>query len=98
MEYILFRAEDYDEFIVLRGKRVKTEEHPFWPFFHATFILDKASALRVGNEQITVSESEILSDCEVPEVPVEASVPKPTAPVQSPKPKPPVQLTLWETV
>ena len=29
MEYIMFSAADYDEFIVLRGKRVKTEEHPF---------------------------------------------------------------------
>ena len=97
MEYIMFSAGDYDEFIVLRGKRVKTEEHPFWPFFRATFILDKASAMRLGKERITVSGSDILSDCEVPEVPVEASVLKPSAPVQSPKPEPPVQLTLWET-
>ena len=93
MEYIMFSAADYDEFIVLRGKRVKTEEHPFWPFFRATFILDKASAMRLGQERITVSESDILSDCEVP---VKPSAPKPP-PVQNPKPKPPVQLTLWET-
>ena len=102
MEYIVFSGGDYDAFSVLRGERVKTEEQPFWPFFRVTLILDKASALQVGQTRITVSEAEILSDCEVPVVPVEASVPKPSAPVlsvpvQSPKPKPPVQLTLWET-
>ena len=98
MEYILFSAGDYDDFIVLRGKRVRTEEQPFWPFFHAIFMLDKASAMQIGEEQITVCESDILSGCEVP---VEASVPKPaapvlSAPVQSPKPRLPVQLTLWK--
>ena len=101
MEYILLSVGDYDDFIVLRGKRAKTETLPFWPFFHATFILDTASALQVGQKRITVSESDILSDCEVPVVPVEPSVPKSapvlSAPVQSPKPKPLVQLTLWET-
>ena len=92
MEYIMLSAGDYDEFIVLRGKRAKTDVLPFWPFFRVTLILDKASAMRVGQRRITVSESDILSDCEVP---VAASVPKPPPPVQ--KPKPPVQLTLWET-
>ena len=105
MEYILLSAGDYGDFIVLRGERVKTETLPFWPFFQATFRLDKASARQLGQTRITVSESEILSDSEVPEVPVipvEASVPKPpvrvpSAPVQSPKPEQPMQLTLWET-
>ena len=102
MEYIVFSDGDYDAFSVLRGERAKTETLPFWPFFRATFVLDKASALQVGHKRITVSEADILSDSEVPVVPVEASVPKPSAPVlsapvQSPKPKPPVQLTLWET-
>ena len=100
MEYILLSAGAYDDFIVLRGERAKTETLPFWPFFQATFMLDKASARQLGQTRITVSESEILSDSEVPEVPVipiEASVPKPSAPVQSPKPEQPMQLTLWET-
>ena len=102
MEYILFSGGDYGELTVLRGERVRTEEHPFWPFFCVTLILDTASAQQIGQKRITVSEAEILSDCEVPVVPVEASVPKPSAPVlsapvQSPKPQPPVQLTLWET-
>lgn len=91
MEYILLSNGDYDAFIVLRGKRAETEEHPFWPFFRVTLILDTASAIRVGQRRITVSESDILSDCEVP---VATSVPKPPPSVQ--KSKPPVQLTLWD--
>ena len=37
MEYIMLSAGDYDEFIVLRGKRAKTDVLPFWALLSCYF-------------------------------------------------------------
>ena len=53
----------------LSGERIPTEttDTSIYPFGHAvTLKLSPHSAARVGQEIITISEAEILSDCELP--------------------------------
>lgn len=58
----------FDEFIVVSGERIETQADPnFYPFTHAvTFRLCPEDAARIGQEVITVAESAILQDCELP--------------------------------
>lgn len=70
-ELILLEGLDYkgfDEFIVVSGERIETQADPnFYPFGHAvTFRLCHRDAVRIGQKIITVSESAILTDCELP--------------------------------
>ena len=57
-----------DEFICVSGERIETQTDPnFYPFGHAvTLRLCPEDAARIGQEIITVSEAEILIDCELP--------------------------------
>lgn len=57
-----------DEFICVSGERIETQSDPnFYPFGHAvTLRLTPESAARIGQEIITVAETEILQDCELP--------------------------------
>ena len=57
-----------DEFMVVSGERIETQADPnFYPFGHAvTFRLSPEDAGRVGQKVITVSETAILQDCELP--------------------------------
>ncbi|MCY3739963.1 MAG: hypothetical protein OXH00_02975 [Candidatus Poribacteria bacterium] len=72
-----------DEFMVVSGERIETQADPnFYPFGHAvTFRLCQRDAGRIGQETITVAETAILTDCdlpsEAPELPaVETHTPK----------------------
>lgn len=66
-EWILLETE-CDECIVVSGERVETETDPiFYPFTHAvTFRLCPQDAARLGQEVITVPETAILVDCQLP--------------------------------
>ena len=72
MEYVIIHSVDnngQDEFMCLSGERVETEptDTSIYPFEHAvTLRLSPDSAARIGQEIITVSETEILQDCEIP--------------------------------
>ena len=57
-----------DDFMCLSGERIDTEtDAGVYPFGHAvTLRLSPDSAARVGQDTITISESEILQDCEIP--------------------------------
>lgn len=89
-----------DEFIVLTGKRIKTQRHDtVYPFHHAaTFQLDARSAARIGQNTITVSEAELLIDAAADwkEISV-ATVPVFDVPVVDVPYIEPSQLTLWES-
>lgn len=83
----------YDEFIVVSGERIETQADPnFYPFTHAvTFRLCHRDAVRIGQKTITVSESAILTDCELPK-----ATELPAVEVETHTPKLPTkQLTLW---
>ena len=58
----------FDEFMVVCGERIETQADPnFYPFGHAvTFRLCHRDAVRVGQKIITVAETAILVDCELP--------------------------------
>ena len=58
----------FDDFMVVSGERIETETDPnFYPFTHAvTFRLSPEDAVRVGEKVITVAESAILQDCQLP--------------------------------
>ncbi len=76
-------AKGFDEFMVVSGERIETQADPsFYPFGHAvTFRLCHRDAVRVGQEIITVAESAILQDCELPkatEVPAVEAVTRKT--------------------
>ena len=64
----------YDDFMVVSGERIETQTDPnFYPFTHAvTFRLRHRDAVRVGQKIITVSESAILTDCDLPKATAEA--------------------------
>ena len=71
MELIILEGigdKGFDEFIVVSGERIETEtDSNFYPFGHAvTFRLCANDAARIGQEIITVAESEILQDCDLP--------------------------------
>ena len=57
-----------DEFVCVSGERIETETDPsVYPFGHGvTFRLTPQDAARIGQEVITVAESEILQNCELP--------------------------------
>ncbi|MDE0423539.1 MAG: hypothetical protein OXN25_01585 [Candidatus Poribacteria bacterium] len=81
MKELIVLEVDVDEFIVVSGERIETETDPnFYPFGHAvTLRLCSEDAARIGEEIITVSEAEILQDCELPkatELPAEVSDPR----------------------
>ena len=68
-----------DEFMVISGERIETETDPnFYPFTHAvTFRLSRKDAVRVGQEIITVSETAILTDSDLPkatQLPAETAI------------------------
>ena len=76
MKELIILEIDVDEFICVSGERIETETDPnFYPFGHAvTFRLCPEDAARIGEEILTVSEAEILQDCQLPkatELPVE---------------------------
>ena len=71
MEHVIIHGVDNngaDTFMCLSGERIPTEtDTRIYPFEHAvTLRLSPHSAARIGQEIITVSEAEILSDCELP--------------------------------
>ena len=57
-----------DTFMCLSGERIETEtDTSIYPFEHAvTLRLSPDSAARIGQDTITVSEAEILQNCELP--------------------------------
>jgi len=61
-------SKGFDEFMVVSGERIETQTDPnFYPFTHAvTFRLCHRDAVRVGQKIITVAETAILEDCELP--------------------------------
>ena len=70
-EFVIIQGVDNngaDTFMCLSGERIDTEtDTSIYPFEHAvTLKLSPDSAARIGQEVITVSESEILQDCEIP--------------------------------
>lgn len=68
MKELIILEVDVDEFICVSGERIETETDPnFYPFGHAvTLRLCPEDTERLGQEIITVSEAEILQDCELP--------------------------------
>ena len=68
MKELILLEVGVDEFICVSGERIETETDPnFYPFGHAvTFRLCPEDAARIGEEIITVSEAEILIDCQLP--------------------------------
>ena len=68
MKELIILEVEVDEFICVSGERIETETDPnFYPFGHAVTIrLCPEDAARIGEEIITVSEAEILQDCELP--------------------------------
>ena len=87
-EYVIIHSVDnngQDEFMCLSGERIETEQTDtsIYPFGHGvTLRLSPDSAARVGQEVITVSESEILQNCAIPmatELPTEAEAQPETA-------------------
>ena len=72
MEYVIIQGVDnngMDTFMCLSGERIETEttDTSIYPFEHAvTLRLSPDSAARVGQEVITVSEAELLQNCEIP--------------------------------
>jgi len=81
MKELIILEVDVDEFICVSGERIETETDPnFYPFGHAVTIrLCSEDAARIGEEIITVSEAEILQDCQLPEAATEL----PAAPVET---------------
>ena len=71
-EYVIIQGVDnngMDTFMCLSGERIETEttDTSVYPFGHGvTLRLSPDSAARVGQEIITVSETEILQDCAIP--------------------------------
>lgn len=67
MDYIMLEISEGD-FMCLSGERIETEGDPsVYPFGHAvTFRLSPQSAERIGQDTITVPESAILQNCELP--------------------------------
>ena len=68
MEYVIIQTGE-DDFMCLSGERIDTTETDagVYPFGHAvTLRLSPDSAARIGQDTITISESEILQDCEIP--------------------------------
>ena len=57
-----------DELMVVSGERIETQADPnFYPFTHAvTFRLCHSDAVRVGQKIITISETAILEDSQLP--------------------------------
>lgn len=51
------------DFMCLSGERIETETDPIG---HATFRLSPHSAERIGQETITVPQTAILQNCELP--------------------------------
>ena len=83
MKELIILEIDVDDFIVVSGERIETETDPnFYPFGHAvTLRLCSEDAARIGQEIITVSEAEILQDCQLP--PEATELPKDTAETQT---------------
>ncbi len=76
MKELIILEIDVDDFICVSGERIETETDPnFYPFGHAvTFRLSPSDAARIGGQEIiTVSEAEILQDCELPKATAETS-------------------------
>ena len=65
----------FDDFMVVSGERIETQTDPnFYPFTHAvTLRLCREDTARLGQEIITVAESAILQDCQLPKATAEAS-------------------------
>lgn len=99
MKELIILETEFDEFIVVSGERVETEtDTNVYPFEHAvTFRLSPQDASRLGQEVITVPETAILVDCELPkatELPAAnetAVTNEPTNDVRNPA----VQLTIF---
>ena len=68
MKELILLEIDVDEFICVSGERIETQTDPiFYPFGHAVTIrLCPEDTQRLGQEIITVSEAEILQDCDLP--------------------------------
>ena len=68
MKELIILEVEVDEFICVSGERIETQTDPnFYPFGHAVTIrLCPEDAARIGQEIITVSEAEILQDCDLP--------------------------------
>ena len=83
----------------LSGERIDTAEtdSSVYPFGHGvTLKLSPDSAARIGQEIITVSESELLQDCELPkatELPAVETQPEPEPAITTGTPN--KQLTLF---
>ena len=90
MERVIIEMGE-DEFMCLSGERIETETDPsVYPFEHAvTLRLCARDAARIGQETITVAESAILQDCELPK-----ATELPAAETQAAK-RPTKQLTLF---
>lgn len=82
MKELIILEIDVDEFICVSGERIETQTDPnFYPFGHAvTLRLCSEDAARIGQEIITVSEAEILQDCQLPEA---TELPEDTAETQT---------------
>ena len=82
MKELIILEVEVDEFICVSGERIETATDPnFYPFGHAvTLRLCPEDAARIGQEIITVSEAEILIDCEIPKA---TELPKDTAETQT---------------
>ncbi|MCG9132743.1 hypothetical protein J5I95_13780 [Candidatus Poribacteria bacterium] len=96
MEYVIIHGTDHtgeDTFMCLSGERIETEtDTSVYPFQHAvTLKLSADSAARIGQDTITVSESEILQNCELPKA---TDLPAETQQA-TPKGVSPKQLTLF---
>ena len=78
MKELIILEVDVDDFICVSGERIETQTDPnFYPFGHAvTFRLSSSDAARIGGQDIiTVPETALLQDCELPkatELPREA--------------------------
>lgn len=68
MNELIVLETEVNGFMVVSGERVATATDPnCYPFEHAvTFRLCPRDAERLGQDTITVAESAILQDCELP--------------------------------
>ena len=101
MEHVIIQGVDNngaDTFMCLSGERIPTTETDtsVYPFSHGvTLRLSPHSAARIGQEIITVSEAEILSDCELPTAPEATALPAVETPPATNGNTPNKQLTLF---
>lgn len=63
MDYIMLEIDEGD-FMCLSGERIETETDPI--IGHATFRLSPHSAERIGQDTITVPQTAILQNAELP--------------------------------